>query len=118
MKIEDIARIAHNANKSYCESLGDDSQLDWVLAPDWLRKSTIKGVEFRLKNIHGTAEENHQNWVKDKIQDGWKYGKIRDIERKEHPNLTSWDNLPEFQKIKDVLFISIVDCLKEFITEC
>ena len=115
MKTIDIARIAHSANKSYCECLGDDSQLDWVLAPNWQKESVINGVEFRLKNRNGTAEENHNNWLKLKREQGWKYGVKKNIDKKEHPCFIPYDSLPELQKVKDVLFINIVDCLKEFL---
>lgn len=115
MKIEDIAIICHEANKAYCESLGDDSQYNWTLAPKWQHEATIEGVKFRLKNRNGTSEEQHQDWLRIKKEDGWSYGIVKDVDKKQHPRFLSWDNLPEFQKVKDVLFISIVDGLKEFL---
>ncbi|HEX9232441.1 MAG TPA: RyR domain-containing protein [Blattabacteriaceae bacterium] len=115
MKIEDIARIAHEANKAYCESLGDFSQFLWSQSPDWQKDYVIAGVKFRLKNTHGTAEENHSEWLKIRLQAGWKYSSIKNVEKKEHPNMVPYDRLPELQRVKDVLFISIVDGLKEFL---
>jgi len=117
MKIEDIARICHEANKAYCESLGDFSQFSWLQSPDWQKNSSIAGVKFRLNNIHGTPEEQHQAWLVQKRETGWKYGPVKDVDKKEHPCFLPYNNLPELQKVKDVLFISIVDCLKEFLTE-
>ncbi len=105
----------NTTNKAYCESLGDNSQLSWILSPPWQIESSIAGVKFRLKNPHGTPEETHQNWIRDRIKAGWKYSSIKDPEKKEHPNLVPWDNLPELQRVKDVLFVGIVDCLKEFL---
>jgi len=115
MKIEQIAQICHEANKAYCESLGDTSQFSWIISPPWQQESSIAGVKFRLKNVHGTPQEQHENWLKQKRDEGWKYGIIKNPDKKEHPCFTNWDSLPELQKVKDVLFISIVDCLKEFL---
>jgi len=38
-KIEDIARMCHQINKSYCEAIGDYSQVDWENAPEWQKQS-------------------------------------------------------------------------------
>ena len=42
MNNEDIARVAHQVNKAYCEALGDTSQPDWENAPDWQKKQRNK----------------------------------------------------------------------------
>lgn len=56
MTPEAIARICHQANKAYCESLGETSQKDWEEAPEWARMSAIKGVEFNLQNPSASHE--------------------------------------------------------------
>lgn len=33
--VEQIARMAHEANRAYCQALGDDSQPAWEDAPEW-----------------------------------------------------------------------------------
>jgi uncharacterized protein YodC (DUF2158 family) len=50
--------------------------------------------------------------MKEKIAEGWVYGETKDSEKKTHPCLVSYDELPEFQKKKDALFCAIVDSLK------
>ena len=42
----------------------------------------------------------------------WSYGEVKDAEAKTHPCLIPYDQLPEFQKAKDKLFVAIVDALK------
>lgn len=45
-----IAEICHEANKLYCEAIGDHSQVSWDKAPDWQRESVINGVIFKMGN--------------------------------------------------------------------
>lgn len=115
MTIETIAKICHAANSELCYIQGDCSQLLWDDAPEWQKTSAIKGVQYRIDNPADSPEDQHKAWMKDKIIDGWKYGKIKDAEKKEHPCLVPYLELPEDQRYKDYLFIGIVDSLKDFL---
>ena len=110
--IDDIAKISHVANKAYCESIGDNSQVCWSEAPDWQKESAVKGVELHLNNPDLPASASHDAWMKHKLSTGWKYGPVKDPEKKEHPNLVSFWDLPIREQAKDLLFSSIVRCLK------
>lgn len=111
MKVEDIAKVCHNVNKAYCESNGDMSQPLWEDAPDWQRESAIQGVNFHLEN-DVTPEMSHENWLKGKVEQGWVYGKTKDPELKTHPCIMRYDELPKYQRTKDLLFKSVVDSFK------
>ncbi len=114
MKTEDIAKICHQANKAYCETIGDQSQKDWHNASDWQKESAIKGVEYRTsQNPRPSPEEMHNCWLKQKQEDGWLYGKYKDEQKKTHPCYKPYSELPEEQKKKDILFSAIVDALTE-----
>ncbi len=113
MEIEQIARICHQVNKSYCESIGDNSQLNWEDAPDWQKQSMINGVEFRIKFPDSKPSESHDNWLLKKEQDGWKYGPKKDEELKEHPCCVPYDELSQEQKSKDYISKSIVNSIGE-----
>jgi RyR domain len=108
MKLESIAKVCHQANKAYCEGLDDFSQVDWEHAPQWQRDSAVNGVTFTINNPDAPPSASHDSWLKEKLDAGWKYGKEKDAEKKEHPCCVPYDELPESQKIKDVLFQSIV----------
>ena len=71
MKIEDIAKITHEINKAYCESIGDTSQTEWENAPEWQKLSAVNGVQFHLSNPDANPELSHDNWLNEKIKDGW-----------------------------------------------
>lgn len=111
----DIAKVAHEINKSYCESIGDHSQPDWENAPDWQKSSAINGVKFHLDNPNATPSASHESWLKQKTEEGWKYGLVKDAEKKEHPCFLPYDKLPTEQKSKDYLFRQIIHSLKKFL---
>jgi hypothetical protein len=107
-----IAQVCHEANRAYCIVNGDTSQPLWHDAPEWQQESAIKGVQYRLDNPESKPEDSHNSWLKEKEETGWKYGPIKDVEKKEHPCFVPYSELPEFQQNKDHLFIAIVDALK------
>lgn len=111
MKAIDIAKICHEANRAYCDSLGDYSQQAWEFAPDWQRESAIKGVELHLGGTH-TPADSHASWMKQKLDDGWKFGPVKDPAKKEHPCIVPYDQLPLEQRRKDLLFKNIVETFK------
>ncbi len=117
MKVEDIAQICHDANASLCRANGDYSQLPWNAAADWQRESAIKGVRFALENPDAPASAQHDAWSKDKTDDGWKFGPVKDADKKEHPCLVPFEQLPAEQQAKDHLFKSIVRGLAQFVVQ-
>jgi hypothetical protein len=108
MTVEDIAKICHDANRSYCETMEDYSQVPWELAPEWQKESAVNGVLYHQSHPDSKPSVSHENWLKEKLENGWKYGKVKDPEKKEHPCIVPYDELPEAQKKKDLLFLSIV----------
>lgn len=108
MMIEVAAELSHEANRAYCKALGDDSQSCWGDAPDWQRASAIAGVEFHIANPDAGPSHSHDSWLRQKEADGWKYGPVKDAEKKEHPCFVPYDQLPPEQKAKDCIFGAIV----------
>jgi len=106
-----IAKICHNVNRAYCESIGDHSQPHWDVAPDWQKESAVDGVEFHLAN-EVSPEQSHENWMEHKEKDGWSYGDVKDAVKKTHPCMLPYDELPVEQRTKDHLFKAIVDSFK------
>lgn len=106
--VELIAEVCHEINRIYCESLGDMSQPTWHNAPEWQRQSAMNGVKFHMNNPDATPENSHENWMKEKIEDGWVYGPVKNPETKEHPCLKPYNELPQEQRTKDYLFRGIV----------
>lgn len=104
--LEAAARTAHEANRAYCIAIGDTSQPHWEDAPEWQQQSARKGV---LGVLAGNGpRESHEGWLQEKAATGWKYGAVKDPEKKEHPCFVDYDKLPESQKKKDDIFITTV----------
>jgi hypothetical protein len=111
-EITKIAIMCHEANKAWCQLHGDQSQSHWVSAEEWQRESAIKGVKFRLANPSAGKDAQHNAWMQDKVKDGWVLGEVKDAEKKTHPCIVPFEQLPEFQQKKDALFCAVVDSLK------
>lgn len=108
MEVLSIAQIAHEANRVYCQSIGDLSQKHWEQSEMWQQASAIKGVKFCIENPDAPASANHESWLEEKKVSGWKYGPVKDEKKKEHPCIVPYDQLPKEQHYKDHLFKAIV----------
>jgi hypothetical protein len=105
---EQVARVCHEVNKAYCQSLGDNSQPSWEQAPEWQRKSAINGVAFHVINPDAGADSSHKSWLAEKEKDGWAYGVVKNPDKKQHPCMVPFENLPVSQQAKDYIFRAIV----------
>lgn len=107
-----IARVCHEANRAYCETLGDFSQPVWDDAAEWQRQSAIHGVLSHWVQLEQTREPSprgiHEVRLKEKHESGWKYGAVKDQAKKEHPRIVPYKELPESEKLKDYIFFGIV----------
>lgn len=59
------------------------------LAPELLRLAEL------------LAENAHDVWARERLAQGWTYGPRRRDDRKEHPCLVPYDQLPEEEKVYD-----------------
>ena len=104
--IEACARAAHEVNRAYCIALGDTSQAPWESAPERQKQSARNGVIGALSGA--TPRESHESWMAEKRATGWKYGPVKDVEKREHPCFVPYDELPPAQRAKDGIFVTVV----------
>jgi len=105
-KIEICAEAAHEINRVWCRTHGDDSQPHWDDAPEWQKNSAINGVKGVLAG--NTPEQSHESWAKEKTDTGWVFGALKDPEKKTHPCLVAYNDLPPEQRAKDFLYVNTV----------
>ena len=99
-KIQLIARIRHLG--WICFQIAADQPYNEIPNEDqW--NSLINGVKYALTNPNASAEENHENWMEMKFSQGWKYEKIKDFEKKTHPDLIPFKDLPKIEQKKDIM---------------
>ena len=94
--------ICHFAWASY--QLGCNQEFN--LVPDEADLMSHKDAcDAFKKNPSITAEENHENWMKYRLSQGWVYGKVKDKEKKTHPDLVPFAKLPPVEQRKDIMDI-------------
>lgn len=106
-----IARVCHDANRAYCESMDMDLLPAWDNAPKWQKDSAIMGVQAILDGKVTKPEDSHIAWYDHKVAEGWVYGPTKDEIAKTHPCMVPYYDLPEAQRAKDTLFVNIVRAL-------
>lgn len=113
MKAALIAMVCHTVNAAFCRAIGDDTQPAWADATEDIKASAIVGVEYKLANPGITPEQQHAAWMEHKAAQGWTLGEVKDAEKKTHPSMVPWDQLPGEQRVKDFLFQAVVDACKD-----
>ena len=102
-----VARECFEKNGEVCRSLGDHSGSNWQhTAPSHIR-SIFAGVQKAFDGA--TPEELHESWLQQKVTDGWTLGDVKDADAKTHPCMVPYDDLPDEQKEKDVIFLAVVE---------
>lgn len=103
--IECAARATHEANRARCFAHGDASQRPWGDAPEWQRKSAVNGILGVLAG--NTPEQSHEGWLAEKVADGWIWGSVKDPDKKTHPCMVPYAELPPEQRAKDAIFVAV-----------
>lgn len=103
-----IARVCHEANRALQIAQNDPTipvAAPWDECGEEMQASAIDGVKGALAG--NTPEQSHDGWVRFKVEHGWTLGPVKDEEKKQHPLLIPYDELPDSQRIKDDLFLAI-----------
>jgi class 3 adenylate cyclase/tetratricopeptide (TPR) repeat protein len=69
--------------------------------PKSLDLTNVQISEDLLSLVEKLAEFTHDNWVRQRLADGWRHGRRRDDLLKEHPCIVPYDELPESEKEYD-----------------
>ena len=60
--------------------------------------SEVKLPEELLPLIEEMAKNVHEVWARNRMDEGWTYGPVRDDAHKKHPCLVPYEDLPESEK--------------------
>lgn len=108
----EIAQACYACNREYCRSLNDYSLPLWKDTELTIKQGYKSAVLFHLSHPLATPKESHDLWMKSKTDAGWTFGPEKDTAKKQHPNILDYSLLTDEQKIKDIIFKSIVHALK------
>ena len=108
MKNEVIAKITHAVDRIIRASMGQ-TILPWDrheagLKTEWRAKiGALKGSDSI------TPQMRHESWAQDMIKAGWVQGDKVDHDKKTHPSICSYEDLPEQVHLLDEVFVAIVE---------
>jgi hypothetical protein len=67
-----------------------------------MKKPTKGDIELAIEaHVDRLAQVEHEGWMTSRAQKGWRYGTARDNDRKLHPSMVPYSQLPEVEKEKD-----------------
>jgi hypothetical protein len=107
---EDLADIIHGAHARLNARLGDPySDEPHAALPGWHREMLARRV--RLIRQGCSPADVQADWVECMLAQGWKPGPVKDLEKKEHPNLRDYAELDLISRRKVLLAFRIVYAL-------
>lgn len=109
-----IARVVHEANRALQFEQQDPTipvSPAWDDTDEETQRSAIEGVQGILNG--NSPEQSHEGWFRFKVDHGWTLGPVKDEEKKEHPLLVPYNELPASQQVKDKMFFAIVHALAD-----
>lgn len=112
--VNGIAEVVHEAQRALQRVVNEPVPApEWGYAPTYMKEALVKSVCAVLDGA--TPEQTHELWIRDKERDGWEYGEIKDAYAKTHPCLVAYDKLPQYQRDKNELLVSIVSALSNLV---
>lgn len=87
----------------------------WENRDEAFQGQFIKVIKKYFEEELPTPKEAHDSWMKAYEKMGWKYGFVRDIKKKTHPDMVSFEDLPKDERDKDAIFLSFVFLAKKII---
>ena len=80
-------------------------------APTDLTEEQQFVAQYYVSNSLATAEQGHYAWAHLKESQGWRRGDVYDAEKKLHPSLVVWDELPNHLQLKNSVTQQIISML-------
>ena len=80
----------------------------WSERDEKFRSQMTEYVESLRGKALPTHEEAHDSWWRKYEEMGWVYGAVRDTEKKTHPDMVPFNDLPKDERDKDEIFLALV----------
>lgn len=81
---------------------------DTAYAPKPIDTTKVKLSPELQDLVEKLAQNTHEVWSRQRLQDGWSYGKERNDKAKQHPDLVSYEQLSASEKDYDRVIVEEV----------
>lgn len=111
-----VVRIYDPAVDGYGNYLADDFEKAWAYSRHYIVCASTDNIEYHphpialddvdldedlMELTEAIAENAHEIWGLNRYNEGWRYGKKRDDDRRLHPDMVPYSELPEGEKQYD-----------------
>ncbi len=97
---EDLPDTLKHSNRRHAGYMGIKlAQIGCYIIPVTDLKPGL--IEFTDEEIEKMAIMEHDHWVEERLESGWKFGPTKNIEKKLSPSLIPWEALSKEEKDKD-----------------
>lgn len=110
-----FAQIAHKLDVAYAAAVYGENKPGWHQLPAEDRKHISDRVVYYLTDPNAVVSSLHEKWAYSKLSSGWSYGKEFNEEKKQHPLLISYSELPLTRRVADTLFMQTVQTLSRLL---
>ncbi len=110
-ELDQIGRVVHEALSAWNVAHGQEAYAGWDTLDDEGKASTLESVSYVIAHPDIDAGTQHRQWMEQKEAAGWSYAPVRDNDKKHHPMMVAFEDLPEQEQRKDALLNAIVRAL-------
>jgi|TARA_Y100000310_G_scaffold105880_1_gene104411 hypothetical protein len=88
----------------------------WTSREEDFRSQFLNIIEQQCgPNRLNSPKELHASWVVAYAENGWKYGPIRDTEKRTHPDMVPYEELGQLERDKDDVFVALCEIARLWI---
>ncbi len=93
----------------------------WALREEDFKKGFVEKVSALCSGemeVEASPKEIHDQWVLSYKKMGWVYGEVYDTVKRVHPDLVPYDDLDPREKMKDDVFVKLVELARSCFKPC
>lgn len=106
--LNQIAKTCHIVHTTFSQAIGHGTQPSFDEVSEAHKNTIISSIEKILSGEITSPMQSHDNFVKEKLEAGWKHSDEYSIENKTNPRLVPFSELPNSNRIKEELFFNTV----------
>ncbi len=117
LTVEKLAEVLHGAT-SAIERPDGSKPVPWDKLAGSDKDLAVLAIAelLRAHPLPATAEEYHDLWRELKEEEGWEYGETYSEEAMTHPSLVPYDKLSDSDKVKDKIWVALIQEFSGFVT--